>query len=566
MSSSRVRLGTGQIILVALATTVLAALSISSFTASNRALSNATQANSASTQSTAIIITQRETLVYTIRFSEWLRGTTTRRELQISRALLAQRLEVIDSTGVSIGSRARPTYLAALKASDELLASAVPGILPANLQKEFQARSVSIIDTLIEEGHRMIDDYSRTVASQIQGFAQSQQSASTLNFYLLIVLTTLLIILLSWTAIRVREQYRKDRIRIQMEAEHLKETREELVEARETVKALTNLNEAKNEFVSTINHELRTPLTSIIGYVEILKDLSSSEHNGEFHKYLEVVDKNATVLLDLIESVLLLSSLDTVETQKDLKDLVKICENSISVLKFHIEAEDLRVEIQMDKNDQFIVQGNRGQLSQVFINLISNAVKFSPYGSTIVIKLSRVVDDQFGDRVRVDVCDEGIGIPSSEVGQLFSRFFRASNAAESQIPGSGLGLAIVQKIVALHFGEISVKSSVGVGTTMSVVLPVLLSPVEKLVLERREGVLERAITAISMSSSEELMETCHEYGGSIGFYTFLDEGTEVLNFSRWLRLTPDLSEVQIHEQKEALLSMLSESLVRFGTR
>jgi len=448
------------------------------------------------------------------------------------------------------------------------VASAIPGKLPVKLQKEFQARSVPIIETLIEESHRMIDDYSSTIASQIKGFAQSQQSASTLNFYLLIVLTILLIILFSWTGIRVREQYRKERILIQMEAEHLKETREELVEARETVKALTNLNEAKNEFVSTINHELRTPLTSIIGYVEILKDFSTSEHNGEFHKYLEVVDKNATVLLELVESILLLSSLDTVESQKDLHDcdLVKICESSISVLKFNIELEHLRVEIQSDSNEEFIVQGNGGQLSQVFTNLISNAVKFSPYGSTIVIKLSRVMDDQFGDRVKVDVCDEGIGIPSSEVGQLFSRFFRASNAAESQIPGSGLGLAIVQKIVALHFGEISVKSNVGVGTTMSVVLPVLLSPVEKLVLERREGVLERAITAISMSSLEKLMETCHEFGGSIGFYTFLDEGAEVLNFSRWLRLNPDVDETQIRERKEALVSILNVSLMKFKNK
>lgn len=566
LSNPRLRLSTGQLVLGALATTVLVALSISSFTSSNKALQLATQANSATTQSTAIIITQRETLVYAVRFSEWLRGTIIRRDLQITRGLLAQRLEVVDSTGASIGSRANLLYLQTLKKSDALVASADPGFLSLDLQKQFRDEGNSIITAIISEGHLLIDEYSRTVGEQIQGFAASQKTASSRNLYLLIMLILIMSILITWTGGRIRNEYRREKILKTIEETRLKEVREELGEAKETVRALTNLNAAENEFVATINHELRTPLTSIIGYVEILKDFSSLENPDEFHKYLDILEKNATVLLDLVESILLLSAIDASNSQDNFREcnLREICRESVTLLHLDIDAKSLQITILSDDAQDYLLLGNPAQLSQVFRNLISNAVKFSPRNSRIQIVLSRESNNDSVNKIRVDVRDEGIGISNAEIGQLFTRFFRASNASESQIPGSGLGLAIVKKIVALHFGEVSVKSALGHGTTMTVKLPLSLSPAEILVLIKRKGVLERAIESISLASEETMLATCHEIGGSIGFYTFIEEGAEILNFLKWIQANPGVDFQLLLSKKEGILEMLRRSLSRIS--
>ena len=563
MANSRYRLDRGQIILATLASLVLVALSVSSFTSSDRALDLATQANSATTQSTAIIISQRETLVFAVKYSEWLHGSIPRRDLQIARALLAQRLAVVDFTGKSLGSRLRPAYLKALRSADEIIASGNSGYLTINLQRKLQAESKPVIDSIISEGHLMIDDYSRTVSLQIKGFATSQGSASTRNLYLLFALLLVMSMLTTWTGIKIRSQYRRDRTQNALEDARLKEVRDELGKAKAAVQKLESLNEAKNEFVTTINHELRTPLTSIIGYVEVLKDFSTKEHDGEFHRYLEVVDKNATVLLQLVESILLLSALDASESNVELNDcdLLEICRYAVSLLQLEIDTDGLEVVFQYDESEKYLVQGKSNQLLQVFSNLISNAVKFSPRNSKILVSLRRGLEvDQLGT-IFVEVRDNGIGIPETEINRLFSQFFRASNAVESPIPGSGLGLAIVKKIIDLHHGDISVESAVGLGTTMKVSLPVGVSAVEKLISESRVGVLRRAIASISTASTDELIDKCHEIGGALGFYTFLDEGSEVLIFSRWLRANPEAELKTVKMKKAEILAMLRETLL-----
>lgn len=564
MANSRFKLDKTQIVLAVMASIVLIALSISSFTSSDRALKLATEANSATTQSTAIIISQRETLVYTVKFSEWLRRAIPRRELQITRAIMAQRLAVVDFTGESLGSRLRPAYLKALRLSDQIVASSNSGYLSTQFQSKFAAESGPIISALISESDLMVSDYSRTVGQQIEGFATSQRSASSRNLYLLFALIFVMSLLTIWTGIRIRSQYRRDRMENTLEEVRYKEVREELGRAKAAVQKLTNLNEAKSEFVATINHELRTPLTSIIGYIEILKDFSSRDHNGEFHRYLEVVDKNATVLLQLVESILLLSALDATASKVEFGDcdLLEICRYSVSLLQLEIDSSGLIVSFEHDETDRFVVEGNSSQLSQVFTNLISNAVKFSPRNSKVVISLQRGTELEQQGTILVGVRDNGIGIPASEIDQLFSQFFRASNAIESPIPGSGLGLAIVRKIVEIHSGEIVVESVVGEGTTMNVKLPVGISAVDKLISENRLGVLQRAITSISDASGEELMGKCHEIGGSLGFYTFLQEGSEVLTFSRWLSANPNADQLTTEVKKEEILTMLGDSLFR----
>ncbi len=134
-------------------------------------------------------------------------------------------------------------------------------------------------------------------------------------------------------------------------------------------------------------------------------------------------------------------------------------------------------------------------------------------------------------------------------------------AVESSIPGSGLGLAIVRKIVEINMGDLAVESVVGVETTMKVNLPIGIAAVENFISESRLGVLRRAISSITDAPDEELMDKCHEIGGSLGFYTFSQEGSHVLTFSRWLRANPDTDKEVVTAKKAEILAMLRESLL-----
>lgn len=372
---------------------------------------------------------------------------------------------------------------------------------------------------------------------------------------------------LIWFEIVYRTPANPGEVTINADDENLFEVREELSAAREAVQDLTRLNEAKNEFVATINHELRTPLTSIIGYVEILKGFSTSENDANFRKYLDIIDRNADVLLELVEGILLLSALETANKPSEMTncDLVEICEKAVVILESEIESASLTVEAQYDFRDNFYVYGNSNQISQIFRNLISNAVKFSPAGSKVKIIIAHHSDMDHRQFVRVEVKDEGIGIPEKDLQHLFSRFFRASNATENDIPGSGLGLAIVDRIVTLHQGEITVDSVVGRGTTFRVDLPVGVSPVQQMVMENREGVLTRSILAIENARTAELVEVAHEAGGAVGFYTFVNESEQILDFSRWLTANPMATESIIQDRKRALLENLHTTLTLIQT-
>ena len=199
---------------------------------------------------------------------------------------------------------------------------------------------------------------------------------------------------------------------------------------------------------------------------------------------------------------------------------------------------------------------------QVFTNLISNAIKFSSEHSQIDISFSKYKNADQQKMVRVEVRDRGIGIPAQDLPFLFSRFFRASNAEGSGIPGSGLGLAIVKRIVELHQGKIFAESTAGEGTTMIVELPFAVSALEELVMGKRQDVLERAINSIVNGQVAELVDITHDVGGAIGFYTFMHESEELINFSRWLEANPSAAQEEIIAKKDALLVMLNQTLER----
>ena len=514
------------------------------------------------TPAATIIFTQRETLVYSTRLAQWVNGGIPRREVQIARQLLAQRLAVVDSSGLSMGERADAEFWSALKDSDVLLESTYPGILKEADHARINRLATPIIDKILLEARNLVVDYQRSVDQVF--ISKAEESAKRERFilfffYSFVILGGLFLILNVRTNFK---NYRLSRLAIEKEAQRLDETIQELKKTQATVTVLQDLNEQKNAFISNVNHELRTPLTSIIGYTDVIRELEEAKGSHEYDTYLDVVDRNAEILLKLVESILSLSKLDSskgkFEKQKlSVNDSV---ESALFLLKPASEKAGIAINFEHASDDPCFIAGDAGQLSQIFINLIGNAVKFSPAHSEVTVTLDRLTKPSGVRYARVRVKDQGIGIPKDDLQHLFTRFFRATNAISDQYPGTGLGLTIVNQSVQNHGGFVEVESEENKGTTFTVLFPEFLSSEEELINSRREIVLTRAIDHLRASTPAELKDTTHSMGGAIGFYGFEDEGEKVLDFSRALEKSIQFDSSAAEEKKQELLTLLESRL------
>jgi signal transduction histidine kinase len=240
-----------------------------------------------------------------------------------------------------------------------------------------------------------------------------------------------------------------------------------------TNEELRELDQMKDLFVSGVSHELRTPLTSMLGYLEILREGEAGELTDEQQHFLEIVDRNCQRLHNLIDDILFLSRLDSgrfhlERSSVDLGALVADRVQSIGPA-----AEKKQIEVHLDVADASLeLWADPSRLAQVVDNLLSNGVKFTPEGGDVFVSVGA-----HDGTARLDVRDTGVGIPKDEAQRLFERFFRASTA--QNIQGTGLGLSITKEIVEAHEGRISVRSTVGVGTTVRVELPLVTATVNE---------------------------------------------------------------------------------------
>ena len=230
---------------------------------------------------------------------------------------------------------------------------------------------------------------------------------------------------------------------------------------------LEEVDTIKSEFVSSVSHELRTPLTSILGYLEMLADGFGGTLSAEQERILQVVDRNAHRLLILIEELLIMSRLESGSFRLALGPVSvgALVHGAYQAVLPDLMVRSLDVEIDV-ASDVGIVQGDSAQLDRVMINLLTNAIKFTPDGGRVAVTARRT-----GDAVHVDVVDTGIGIPAEDQAKIFDRFFRSSSIAELAVPGTGLGLWITRTIIEEHGGHIGVSSEPGGGTRFSVSLP-----------------------------------------------------------------------------------------------
>ncbi|MEV7625042.1 ATP-binding protein [Actinoplanes sp. NPDC089786] len=233
------------------------------------------------------------------------------------------------------------------------------------------------------------------------------------------------------------------------------------------VARLQELDTAKTDFMSTVSHELRTPLTSISGYLELMLDAEAGELSDPQRRMLEVISRNTRRLRELIEDMLILSRIESGAFRISKRDaeLAGLIDTALTAIE--PAAAKASVSLHTEVAGPLALRADPEQIDRVLINLLTNAVKFTPPEGTVTVRATREDDEMV-----LVVADTGMGIPEAEQQALFARFFRATNAIHQAIPGTGLGLAIVRTIIDNHGGSISVTSTERVGTTVTVRLPV----------------------------------------------------------------------------------------------
>lgn len=233
------------------------------------------------------------------------------------------------------------------------------------------------------------------------------------------------------------------------------------------VTELRRLERVRTDFVANVSHELRTPLTALKGFIEALQE-GAADDPATRTKFLEIMARETDRLVALINDLLDLSRLEsrTVELRQAPVSLADVAGAVVLMFARKAEAKNLKLE-QDFPPDLPPVLADEEMLRQVFINLLDNAVKYTPSGRIEV----RARAEPDGRTVRVEVADTGIGIPRQHLGRIFERFYRVDRARSRELGGTGLGLSIVRHIIELHGGRIEVESEVGVGSTFRFWLP-----------------------------------------------------------------------------------------------
>ncbi|WP_433050871.1 ATP-binding protein [Dactylosporangium sp. CS-033363] len=236
---------------------------------------------------------------------------------------------------------------------------------------------------------------------------------------------------------------------------------------RDATARLRELDKVRADLVATVSHELRTPLTSILGNVEVIVDGDAGPVAQAQARLLAAVERNARRLLALIEDLLMLSRIEAgaVKINASPVRIAAVVAGALEALAAVRGQRDVHLEIDLPE-EPILVDGDRDQLERVIINLLDNALKFTPPGGS-----ARLSADLDGEQVRLTVSDTGMGIPEDEIDQIFEQFFRSSRSHERQSQGTGLGLAITKTIVERHGGRIWATPATGQGTVVTCLLP-----------------------------------------------------------------------------------------------
>src|SRR5438045_421249 len=228
-------------------------------------------------------------------------------------------------------------------------------------------------------------------------------------------------------------------------------------------------NRHKSEFLANMPHEPRTPLNAIIGFSEVLLQRMFGELNDQQADYLGDIVSSGRHLLSLINDILDLSKIEAgrMELEAAPFSLVAALNNAVTLVRERAQSHGIKLALDVAPELDTIVADER-KLKQVVVNLLANAVKFTPDGGTVSLRAARE-----NGEVRLSVHDTGIGIAPEDQERIFEEFQQATHQTEKSREGTGLGLSLSKRMVELHGGTISVDSAPGKGSTFTVELPLL---------------------------------------------------------------------------------------------
>jgi len=236
------------------------------------------------------------------------------------------------------------------------------------------------------------------------------------------------------------------------------------VELARAYKELETQQQLRSEFLTTVAHELRTPLTAATGYLQLVESGAvTPERTPEF---LETVAHNLDTVVHLVNSILFLQELELITPECDLLDIEQVVLGAVEETTEQAAQASLTVNTQIESELPDVL-GDAGGLSRAVGALLDNAVKFSPDGGEITVRV-RAADGT----LRIEISDPGVGLPLEQVDDVFKPFTRIEATAGHLFGGVGLGLPIAKQVVESHGGHIQVESTVGKGSTFTIVLPV----------------------------------------------------------------------------------------------
>jgi len=232
---------------------------------------------------------------------------------------------------------------------------------------------------------------------------------------------------------------------------------------------LVEADRLKDEFVALISHDLRTPLTSIIGYVELSLEAGEPELDDERRGYLKIVSRSSERLLRLVDDLLFVARLQAGKLVLERAELDLGMIASQAVEEARPRAEGKRLALEFAGESPVLIDADKGRLFQLLDNLISNAIKFTPEGGRVDVRVGRSENGAL-----LEVLDTGMGLGAGETELVFDRFFRSARVVAQQVPGTGLGLFIARAIVEAHDGTIVASERDSGGTSFRIELPALV--------------------------------------------------------------------------------------------
>ncbi len=233
------------------------------------------------------------------------------------------------------------------------------------------------------------------------------------------------------------------------------------------VTRLKKLERIRTDFVANVTHEIRTPLTAIIGFVETLQQ-GAVDNPEKTLEFLRTIHENAQRLNRLVDDLLILTGIELGETNFHLERLTieDALDQALALVADRISEKKLNL-LKEIRPDLPPIRADRDHLIQVFLNILDNAVKFTPEGGTITVTASPGAEQD----LIVRIADTGVGIPKGEIPRLGERFYRADKTRSRELGGTGLGLSIVKHLMKVHQGRMVIESSLGRGTTLSLHFP-----------------------------------------------------------------------------------------------